>query len=111
MADSSLPTVSSQQKLAIVTLAKEILHQLNIVAALRKSGRKYQDSWQIFKEMCLILEFIPEHLQNTYLELLPVIASEHDSLKPLIVDDSYLRLSTPYKRGMISRITSELIVP
>lgn len=102
--------ISAKQRLALVTLTKELMQQLNEVVTLKKSNQEWEASFQVFREMSLILEYIPEHLQQAYLDTLPVLVSDDPPDRRFEVDRSYVDLSLTYKRALITRLSSELIV-
>ncbi len=109
MPNSNRAEISIQQKLAIVTLIKEMLQQLDQIAALRRLGREWESSMQALREMALILEFIPEHLLEAYFEIFPVIASGQSFSRPFTIDQTYADLSLAYKRSLISKLSFELL--
>ena len=101
-------SVNQKQRLALVTLVKELMEQLNEVATLKGEGKDSELSMQVFREMALVLEFIPPHLQDAYLELLPTLVTGSNMRRKLSYSKEYVEGSLPSKRRFIAEVTKAL---
>ena len=89
---------------------KQIMDQLNEVAALKKRNEDHSVSLEVFRDMCLILEHIPPQLQAAYFELLPaLVKAEFKHTSNARYSEDYVKSSAPAKRKFIAEAKNTLV--
>ena len=100
--------ITHKQKLALVTLIKELKEQLNEVYTLKKAGESYETSLQVLREMALIPQYIPPHLQEEYFRMLPVLFPGDARRREVTYSPEYTERSVGSKRRFIAEISHTL---
>ncbi|MCO6432415.1 MAG: hypothetical protein J5J00_16300 [Deltaproteobacteria bacterium] len=109
MTDNFSTRITFDQKYCLVLLVKEILSQLNEVAALRKQKRSAEISLLILREMCSVLRDLEPSLQEAYFEILLSLADKSRSPARHTVSESFVQASVGAKRRFIQSIRMDLV--
>ena len=95
--------VDAQTTHALVLLAKEIASQIDEIASLRKAGYDARISQQMLREMCSVLQELPEHLKEKYFEILPKLLKASRP-REVQYSEEYAKYSTQSKKRFLDFI-------
>jgi hypothetical protein len=101
---------SSNVKLSLVLLVKEIMSQLDDVHAFRKAGHSGQVSMYLLKEMTSVLKDLDAQTQQLYLDILVSLSTaENITPRNATISESYATSSKPVKELFVAKMREQLL--
>jgi len=102
--------ISVDQKYFTVILVKELLAQVNEVAAAKTQNMPHESSLGILKELSSILKELSPELQEHYLEITLKLANkaQHPG-KKIAISEDYVNASLSANRKLIAKIRASLV--
>lgn len=105
----SIGNIDKQEFKALVLLVKEIMDQIDEVAALRRKGFSASLSLELLKEMCSIVKDLTPDLKTTYFDLLIKLSDKMPpSFRRANVSEEYVDHTAKIRRRFVSQIRLDL---
>ena len=102
-----LPQVSIDERAALVLLTRAMFDQIDEIAEIRRSGGAAKISISLLHEMASVLNEVPSHILQCYLDMLPTISSSTQGHRRVSADDETAEMFSKPRKRFINKIRAD----